>query len=74
MSRVLVAPVTSRIRGIACEVPLGQREGVDDGCVVNLDNVQLVDRRDLLAVAGRVRPERWGEVCAAMAHVIACER
>lgn len=74
LSRVLVAPITTRVRGIHCEVLFGQGEGVEDGSAANLDNVQLVDRRELLGLAGRIRPERWSEVCAAMAHVIACER
>ena len=74
LSRVLVAPITTRVRGIHCEVLFGQGEGVEDGSAANLDNVQLVDRRELLGLAGRIRPERWREVCAAMAHVIACER
>lgn len=73
LSRVLVAPITSRVRGIACEVAVGPNEGVQHGSVANLDNVQLVDRDDLLVLAGRISPTRWDEVCAAMAHVIACE-
>jgi mRNA interferase MazF len=32
-----VAPVTTRIRGIASEVPLGVDDGLPQNCVVNLD-------------------------------------
>lgn len=74
LSRVLVAPVTSRRRDIPCEVHVGPNEGVQEGSVANLDNVQLVDRGYLLGLAGRISSSRWDEVCAAMAHVIACER
>lgn len=72
LTRVLVAPVTSRQRDIPSEVQLGGADGVQQGSVANLDNVQLVDQWLLLGQIGAVRPERWPEFCAAMAHVMAC--
>lgn len=42
MSRVTVAPITSRVRGLSVEVPVGVRNGLEDGAVVNLDNVATV--------------------------------
>ncbi len=72
LSRVLVAPLTTTVRGIPCEVPLGPREGVGRGCVANLDNTQLVESDQLLEQFGAVHPDRWHEVCAAMAHVLGC--
>lgn len=70
--RVLVAPITSTVRGLSTEVSVGQAEGVEDGSVANLDNIQLVHVDSLLRRAGRVAPERWQEFCRAVAHVIAC--
>lgn len=72
LTRVLVAPITSVVRDIPTEVPLGEAEGVADGSVANLDNVQLLPVRNLVAPAGHVDPERWSEVCHAMAHTIGC--
>jgi len=72
LSRVLVAPVTTTARGLATEVPLGTTEGVRDGSVASLDNVQLVPTACLLRRAGRVAPERWPEFCSAMMKVMAC--
>ncbi len=72
LARVLVAPITTTVRGIATEVPLGSAEGVRDGSVANLDNVQLVPVGCLLRRAGSVPPERWPEFCAAMSKVMAC--
>ncbi len=72
LSRVLVAPVTSTVRGIPSEVRLGVNEGVGDGSVANLDNIQLVPVDRLLRRAGTIDGERWPEFCRAMAKVIAC--
>lgn len=72
LQRVLVAPVTTTVRGLATEVALGQAEGVRDGCVANLDNVQLLPVDTLLRRAGLVSAPRWPEFCRAMAAVMAC--
>ncbi len=72
LQRVLVAPITTTVRGLATEVALGAAEGVQDGCVANLDNVQLVPVDVLLRRAGGVRASRWPEFCTAMGKVMAC--
>jgi mRNA interferase MazF len=72
LRRVLVAPITSTVRGIATEVPVGQAEGVRDGSVANLDNVQLLPVDQLIRQAGHVDTRRWHEFCTAMARVMAC--
>ena len=72
LSRLVVAPVTTIVRGIATEVALGEDEGVKPGCVASLDHVQLVPADALLRRAGVVAPARWPEFCQAMAAVMAC--
>jgi mRNA interferase MazF len=72
LARVLVAPVTTTVRGIATEVPLGADEGVAADSVANLDNIQLVRVDRLLREMGAVQDSRWGEFCTAMAAVLAC--
>jgi mRNA interferase MazF len=72
LQRVLVAPVTSVVRGIPTEVPLGPGEGVKEGSVANLDNIQLVPVERLLGLAGLVPRGRWGEFCSAAAAMMAC--
>jgi Arc/MetJ family transcription regulator len=39
-----VAPVTTRIRRIPAEVPLGPAEGLSRACVVNLDTITTIPR------------------------------
>jgi len=72
LSRLVVASVTTTVRGIATEVALGEHEGLKPGCVASLDNVQLVPADALLRRAGVVAPTRWPEFCRAMGAVMAC--
>lgn len=72
LTRLLVAPVTTTVRGLATEVSLGEAEGLRATCVANLDNTQLVPADRLLRRAGVVAPDRWPEFCTAMAKVMGC--
>jgi mRNA interferase MazF len=42
LSRVTVAPITSSIRGLSTEVPVGPANGLDDDSVVSCDNIVTV--------------------------------
>lgn len=42
MSRVSVAPITSTVRGLSTEVPVGSGNGLDHDSVVSCDNVVTV--------------------------------
>ena len=43
----MVAPVTTRIRGIPSEVPLGDEDGVPRACVINLDTITTIAKGSL---------------------------
>ncbi len=43
-SLVIIAPVTTRIRGIAAEVPLTAEDGLSQACVVNLDVITTIPK------------------------------
>ena len=72
LTRIVVAPITSTVRDILTEVALGRAEGVLDGSVANVDNVQLLDAGRLLRRAGRVPDDRWLEFCYAVATMMSC--
>lgn len=72
LSRVVVAPVTTTVRGLRTEVALGPGEGVAAGSVANLDNVQLLAVDRLLRQAGTVPATRWPEFCDALGAVLSC--
>jgi mRNA interferase MazF len=42
LSRVTVAPITSRVRGLTVEVPVGQSNGLDQDSVINCDNIVTI--------------------------------
>jgi mRNA interferase MazF len=53
---VTVAPVTTRVRGIPVEVPLGPKDGMPRECVANLDTVTTIPKdalRERLTVLAR---------------------
>ena len=48
LNAVVVAPLTTRVRGIASEVPLDpEHDGVPKPCAANFDNLQQI-RKELL--------------------------
>ena len=47
LNSVTVAPLTTRVRGIASQVVLEPFEGVPERCAVSLDNLQTVYKEDL---------------------------
>jgi mRNA interferase MazF len=62
LSKFVAAEITSNIRQIASEVPLGEDEGLPKPCVVNCDNIRMIPKVSLTKYAGELAPERWVEV------------
>jgi len=42
MTKVTVAPITSTVKGLSSEVPLGPANGLDHECAVSIDNVLTI--------------------------------
>jgi mRNA interferase MazF len=70
---VLVAPVTSTVRGVSTEVAVGPDDGVRVASVTNLDNLQLVERQALVRQVGRARVETLRAICAAASIALGCD-
>jgi mRNA interferase MazF len=70
---VIGAPVTSTVRGLSTEVPLGPEDGLRVDSVVNLDNLQLVARSRLVRRVGRARASTMGSICRALAIAVGCD-
>ncbi len=70
---VMVAPVTSTVRGAPSEVPIGVAEGLKHSSAVNLDHVQTVEKARLAGYVGSLAPEKMRAVCRAPAVAVACE-
>jgi mRNA interferase MazF len=72
LNAVIVAPVTSTVRGVSTEVPVGSEDGVRHPSVANLDNVQLVARERFRRRVGRARPATMAALCSALSVAVDC--
>ncbi len=72
LSTVMVAPITSAIRGAPSEVLVGVDEGLKIPSAVNLDHVQTVERRQLSQFIGSLSREKMTAVCRALAIATGC--
>lgn len=69
---VMVAPVTSTIRGAPSEVVVGANEGLEHDSAVNLDHVQTVETSRLRGRVGRLDSLKMSSVCRALAIAVGC--
>jgi len=68
LNSVTVAPVTSTIRGLSTEVPVGSANGLDHESVVSCDNVTTIPRTAVGRLLGYLQPAQeraLGEAIAA---------
>lgn len=72
LSTVMVAPVTSTVRGAPSEVAIGVEEGLKHESAVNLDHVQTVPKAQLKQFVGSLGRRKMGQVCRALAIAAGC--
>lgn len=72
LRRPLVAPLTTRVRGIPTEVPLDAGDGLPRACVVSLDNVRPMPMSHLVERISRLDDARMEEVCEALRFATDC--
>lgn len=58
LRRVTVVPITSTIRGLSTEVPVGPRNGLELDSVISCDNILTIERGDLGARIGHLLPQQ----------------
>ncbi|MGC1850932.1 MAG: type II toxin-antitoxin system PemK/MazF family toxin [Solirubrobacterales bacterium] len=73
LQRVLVVPLTTTIRGLPTEVPLGEEDGLPAECVASFDNVGQVTRALLSEPITSLAGKRMNEVCRALAIATGCD-
>jgi mRNA interferase MazF len=71
---VMVAPITSTLRGAPSEVTVGIEHGLKHISAVNLDHVQTVERARLVGYVGRLGADKMRDVCQALAIAVGCDR
>ena len=70
LEKVLVAEITTRVRGIPQEVPLGKREGLPRACVANLDTMRPIERSRIGDRLGALAHARHAEVKRALGYAL----
>ena len=70
---VMVAPVTSTLRGLPSEVVIGPDEGLRKVSAVKLDQVQTVEKSRLRRFVGTLSRRRMHEVCVALSVATGCD-
>jgi len=70
---VMVAPITSTVRGAPSEVDVGTEHGLKHASAVNLDHVQTVERSRLVGYVGRLGVQEMRAVCRAIAIAVGCD-
>jgi mRNA-degrading endonuclease toxin of MazEF toxin-antitoxin module len=71
LNKFVAVEVTTTIRRIAVEVPLGRAEGLPAKCVANCDNIRTVPHSALTKRIGQLSPTRHSEVKRALGHALA---
>lgn len=72
MQRVLVAPITTRVRGIPSELPLGPGEGLPRPSVAAFDNLQPFPKAMLVHRIGALGPDRSRDICRTAGATLDC--
>jgi mRNA interferase MazF len=70
LNKFIAVEITSTVRQIAVEVPLGRSEGLPRRCVANCDNVRTISRSALVKRIGRLAPARISELKRALGHAL----
>ncbi|MGA8046637.1 MAG: type II toxin-antitoxin system PemK/MazF family toxin [Dermatophilaceae bacterium] len=66
MTKVTVAPITTTIKGLSSEVRVGPENGLDQDCVISLDNVLTVPVNTLGRTIGHLRADQEAQLARAV--------
>lgn len=72
MQRVLVAPVTTTVRGVPSELALGRSEGLPRDSVASFDNLRPFPQAMLVRRLGALRADRRHELCDVARATLDC--
>lgn len=72
MQRVLVAPVTTRVRGVPSELTLGESEGLPVPSVASFDNIRPFPKAMLVRRLGALAADRRHDLCAVAGATLDC--
>ena len=70
LNKIIVAEITSTIREIPQEVPLGEDEGLPRRSVANLDNIHVIPKAAIAERLGRLSAVRERDVKRALGYAL----
>lgn len=73
LGKVIVVEITTTVRGIPQEVPLGRREGLSRASVANLDNLHVIAKDWLIEPIGALAASRHHELKRALGYALGWE-
>lgn len=68
LRKVTVAPITSTVRGLFTEVPVGPANGLDHASVVSCDNIVTIDAADIGRRVGGLLPAQEEDLTLAISR------
>jgi mRNA interferase MazF len=72
LTSVVVAIVTTQVRGIPTEVALDHRDGMPRASVVSFDNLITLSKRQFISRITELSNAKLEEVCEALRFAMAC--
>jgi len=73
LNKFVAAEITTTVRKIPVEVPLGKAEGLPKPCAVNCDNLRTIPKQMLEARVSRLPARRIAEVKRAVGYALGWE-
>jgi mRNA interferase MazF len=70
---VIVAPVSTTVRGFSVEVRVGRREGLPSAAVVNCDWLVTLPKADLIERAGALSKAKMAQLDSALKFALGLE-
>lgn len=67
LNAIAIAPVTSTVRGLSTEVPVGRANGLDHESVVSCDNITTIPRAAIGRRLGYLQPAQEHALAQAIA-------
>ncbi|WP_420446010.1 type II toxin-antitoxin system PemK/MazF family toxin [Candidatus Poriferisodalis sp.] len=71
LNKLVVAPITRTVRGIATEVALDADDGLAQPCAASFDNLRVVLKSHLVERVSAL-PHRRTDICTALAAMADC--
>jgi mRNA interferase MazF len=69
---VVVAHLTTTIRGVSSELRLGAPDGLFRDCVASFDNLHTLQRSAFRRRVAALSPGRMNQACAVLANALGC--